>query len=73
MSEASLPCHALYLILEGLSPERLEELKQLPEDPKIIREILPLTETNSREALGKIFAADTVTVWGALLGESPRS
>ena len=44
---------------------RLEELAgSSPGTTGVTREIFPLTESTAREALGKIFAADTVAVWG---------
>ena len=66
MSEATSPRRVLHLIVEGLSSERLAELNQAPPDAGAVTEVFQLTETNAREALGKIFASDTVTVWGAL-------
>jgi hypothetical protein len=48
----------LHLVLEGFPRERAEELARQPDT-----EALPLTEANAREALEKIFAAETVAVW----------
>lgn len=58
MSEAKRKI--LYLVVEGLPENR-----QPPVDPEA--DTLVLTETNAREALEKIFAADAVSVWGPLL------
>jgi hypothetical protein len=58
----------LFLVLEGLSPDRRHELQELArENPQGV-EILPLTEENGREALEKIFAADGVSIWGGGVG-----
>ena len=48
----------LDLIIEGFPKERAEELARQPDS-----ETLPLTEANAKEALEKIFAAETVAVW----------
>ena len=48
----------LDLIIEGFSQECVDELAQQPDS-----ETFPLTEANAKEALEKIFAADTVAVW----------
>jgi hypothetical protein len=48
----------LHLIIEGFPPERADELARQPG-----AETLPLTEANAKEALEKIFAADSVAVW----------
>ncbi len=55
----------IYLVLEGLAPDRLAEL-QLAAQENAAVEIFPLTETNGHAALEKIFAADSISVWGAL-------
>jgi hypothetical protein len=58
MSETSShPRRVLHLVVEGFPAEKLKEIEG---------EVLHLTETNAREALEKIFAADTVAVWGKL-------
>lgn len=54
MSEPSHPRRVLHLVVEGFPAEREKEL-----DGEVVR----LTEANAREALEKIFAADTVAVW----------
>jgi hypothetical protein len=48
----------LHLIVEGFPKERAEELAKQPDS-----ETLPLTEATAKEALEKIFAADSVAVW----------
>ena len=48
----------LDLIIEGFPKERADELAQEPDS-----EVFPLTEANAKEALEKIFAADSVAVW----------
>jgi hypothetical protein len=48
----------LDLIIEGFPKERADELAQQPDS-----EIFHLTEANAKEALEKIFAADSVAVW----------
>jgi len=59
MSETSpTPHRALHLVLEGFPAERLKEISA---DGNA--EIFPLTEANAKEALEKIFAADSVAVW----------
>jgi len=60
MSEATTR-RVLHLVIEGFPPERKGELAGGSND---VTEIFQLTETNAREALEKIFAADTVAVWG---------
>jgi len=57
----SEPRRVLYLAVEGLKPERLEELRRTAGPGA---EIFVLTEASAAEALQKIFAADTVAVWG---------
>jgi len=66
---SSSPRHLLCLVIEGLSAGRREELEKLAGRADVAAEIFELKETNSREALEKIFAADGVSVWGALVGE----
>jgi hypothetical protein len=59
MSENSpAPRRALHLVLEGFPEERLKEIAAAGN-----AEIFHLTETNAKEALEKIFAADSVAVW----------
>jgi hypothetical protein len=63
---SSSPHRVLHLVVQGFSPERLEDLARSPSPTEDVTEIFQLTETNAREALEKIFAADTVAVWGQL-------
>lgn len=60
----SEPRRVLSLVIEGLSEERRKELDRIAAEPGMVSEIFPLTEQNARVALEKIFAADTVAVWG---------
>jgi len=60
MSENSHTHRVLHLIVEGFPPKKVEALTESSS------EIFPLTETNAREALEKIFAAETVMVWSEL-------
>jgi hypothetical protein len=65
MSEISPnPRRVLHLVIEGFPAARLAELSAPSPGSADVIEIFPLTESNAREALGKIFAADTVAVWG---------
>jgi hypothetical protein len=61
MSETSSIRRALHLVLEGFPEERLGEVADASADGT---EIFHLTEANAKEALEKIFAADSVAVWG---------
>lgn len=67
MSEVSAaPRRILHLVVEGFSTAGLAEIaKPIPGSAETI-EVFPLNETNGREALEKIFAADTIAVWGNL-------
>jgi len=58
------PRRALHLVIEGFPADRLAEIAGSAPGTAGVTEIFPLTESNAREALGKIFAADTVAVWG---------
>jgi hypothetical protein len=62
----SEPRHILYLVIEGLPAERRLELEKIAQEPGVTAEIFELTEFNSAVALEKIFAADSVAVWGPL-------
>ena len=66
MSETSAPHRVLHLIVEGFPPARLEELARSTGGSDDVTEIFQLTEADAHEALEKIFAADTVAVWGSL-------
>jgi hypothetical protein len=61
----SEPRRILYLVTESLSAARRKELRRLAaREPSA--EIVALTESNSRDVLEKIFAADSVAFWGEL-------
>jgi hypothetical protein len=64
--EPSAPRRVLHLVIEGFPAARIEEVAASSPGTTGATEIFPLTESNAREALGKIFAADTVAVWGGL-------
>ena len=66
MSKSSASRRILHLVIEGFPADRLKELAASLPGTTDVTEILPLTETNAREALEKIFAADTVAVWGKI-------
>ena len=61
MSET--PHRVLHLIVEGFPPERAAELSASAK-AEDTTEVFELTESSAKEALEKIFAADTVAVWG---------
>ncbi len=48
----------LHLIIEGFPQDRADELAKQPD-----AETLPLTDATAKQALEKIFAAETVAVW----------
>jgi len=60
MSGSSENRRVLHLVVEGFPAEG--EAQLVAEGA----EIFHLTESNAREALEKIFAADTVAVWGKM-------
>jgi len=62
--ETSVPRCVLHLVIEEFSAAKLAEIVE--SSPDAVTEIFPLTESNAGEALGKIFAADTVAVWSDL-------
>jgi len=66
MSEETFPRprRILHLIIDGFPADRLEEITRSSPGTTGVTEILQLTESNAPEALEKIFAADTVAVWG---------
>jgi hypothetical protein len=67
MSETSShPRRILHLVVEGFSADKLKEIAGSSPETAGVTEIFPLTEANAREALEKIFAADTVAVWGPI-------
>jgi hypothetical protein len=66
MSETSShPRRVLHLVIGGFPPERMAEIAAPA--PDVIVEVHHLTPANTREALEKIFAADTVAVWAPLI------
>ncbi len=62
MSESPKPRQVLHLVMAGFPPERLAELTA--SSPGVTSEVLHLKPDNARAALEKIFAADSVAVWG---------
>lgn len=62
----SAPRRILHLVIEGFPADQLEVLARSSPGTTDVTEIVPLTEANAREALEKIFAADTIAVWGKL-------
>jgi len=64
MSETPAAHRILHLVVEGFPSARLEELAGSTDGSGHVTEIFQLTEASAREALEKIFAADTVAVWG---------
>jgi len=68
MSETAFPPrHVLHLVIEGFPTDKLAEISApSPAPTEVTREIFHLTEANAREALRKIFAADTIAVWGRI-------
>ena len=57
----------LHLVVEGFPAARLKEIAEPTGGTGGMTEIFELTEANAREALEKIFAADTVAVWGTIM------
>jgi hypothetical protein len=67
MSENSLtPRHILHLVVEGFSDAGFSEITKPASNASESVEVFSLTETNGRKALEKIFAADTIAVWGSI-------
>ncbi len=64
--ETSVPHRVLHLVIEGFPAGKLAELSTSAADTTDLTEIFQLTEANAGEALEKIFAADTIAVWGKL-------
>ena len=64
MSETSEKRRILHLIVEGFPADKLAVLSAPSPGTDDDVEIFHLTESNAREALEKIFATDTVAVWG---------
>jgi len=67
MSEASSSRRILHLVVEGFPAARLGEIAGSTGGANDVTEIFELTEASAREALEKIFAADTVAVWGSVV------
>ena len=63
MSET--PHRVLHLVVEGFPPTQVEELSAAAKAGDVT-EVFQLTEGSAAEALEKIFAADTVAVWGKI-------
>jgi len=64
----SKPRHILHLVIEGFSPEQETDLRAQAAavGPQATLEVFRLTDANAREALEKIFEADSIAVWGKL-------
>jgi len=62
--ETSAPRRVLHLVIEGFPADRLKEFAESSPATTGVTEILSLTESNAREVLAKIFAADTIALWG---------
>ena len=60
----SAPRRILHLVIEDFPAAMLAEIVEASPETAGFTEIFPLTESNAREALEKIFASDTVAVWG---------
>jgi hypothetical protein len=58
------PRRILHLVINHFPAARLAEIVKSSPHTAGGTEIFPLTAANAREALEKIFAADTVAVWG---------
>jgi len=63
-TEASSPRRVLHLVIEGFPPDGLADLTLSAGASSDATEIFQLTEASALEALGKIFSAETVAVWG---------
>ena len=66
MSEASNPRRILHLVVDDFPASKLSEIVESVPANIGEMDIFPLTQANAREALEKIFAADTVAVWSKL-------
>jgi len=58
------PRRILHLVIDELSAGKLAKIVEASPETIGATEIFQLTETSAREALEKIFTADTVAVWG---------
>jgi len=65
MSETQ-PRRILHLVIDGYPAAQLAEVLQASPETKVATEIFALSSASAREALDKIFAADTIAVWGKL-------
>jgi len=66
MREPAEKRRVLHLVVEGFPADKLAVLSVPAPGTADAVEIFPLTESNAREALEKIFAADTIAVWGRI-------
>jgi hypothetical protein len=67
MSETSTaPRRVLHLVVKGFPGNHLGEIADSAVATNNNEEIFYLTEENAKEALEKIFVADTVAVWTKL-------
>ena len=64
MSENSPSRRILHLVIDGFPADNVVELSVPTSGSTYVVEVFQLTEENAGEALAKIFAADSVTVWG---------
>jgi hypothetical protein len=63
--EPSAPRRILHLVIEDFPAGKLAEIVESSPHTAGVTEIFQLTAANALEALEKIFAADTVAVWGS--------
>jgi hypothetical protein len=64
MSEANThPRRVLHLVIDGFPTDKFAEIVESSPESIGATEIFHLTEANAHEALGQIFAADTIAVW----------
>jgi hypothetical protein len=66
MSSPASSRRLLHLAAGRSSVSRLEEIKKCSDASGGASEIFVLTEETAREAVEKIFSADSVMVWGEL-------
>jgi len=57
------PRRVLHLVIDDFPADKLAGIVESSPDSIGATEIFHLTEANAREALGQIFAADTIAVW----------
>ena len=65
MSETQ-PRRILHLVIDGYPATQLAEVLEASPETTGATEIFALSPASAREALDKIFAADTIAVWGKL-------